>query len=323
MRHLAWGSAIALLAVAASCGGGKSWHTMQGVVWNTSYTIKYKSDRTLDDSILSTFRMVEMSLSPFLPDSHISLINRNEILETDSLIDYVFATSTLVDSLSGRAFDPTLSPLINLWGFGYEKSHDRAEPTDDEIEAALASVGIYDCRISDGMMIKKSPATTFNFSAITKGYACDLISGMLARNGVDDCMIEIGGEIALRGENDRRRPWRIMVEAPAEHFDSERTGMATLELTDCGVATSGNYRNYRESGTRRLGHTISPATGRPVETQTLSTSIIAPTCALADALATAAMAMDAGEALSMLDKFDGVSGIIVTADTVLTHGLNL
>ncbi|MDE5608379.1 MAG: FAD:protein FMN transferase [Muribaculaceae bacterium] len=320
MRHYLAAAAIIALIAATSCGRDESWHTVQGVIWNTSYTIKYESRQSLDDSIATAFRDVEMSLSPFNPDSRISRINRNETTETDTLIEYIFYKSTLINRLSDGAFDPTLSPLINLWGFGYEKSPDWSLPSDAAIDSALMSVGIADCHISEGRLSKKSSETTFNFSAITKGYACDYICGMLQRNGVDNCMIEIGGEITLRGHNERGRLWRIMLEAPAEHFDSQRTGMLTIELTDCAIASSGNYRNYREDGARRFGHTISPTTGRPIETETLCTSIIAPDCALADALATATMAMNAQEAVRMLEHIDGTEGIIITNDSIYTIG---
>lgn len=291
---------------------------MSGVIWNTTYSIKYKSDRPLDDSISAIFHTVEMSLSTFKADSRISRINRNETAETDSLIEKVLETSIRVNRLSAGAFDPTLSPLIKLWGFGPKTEEPEEAPTREIIDSMLLTTGISYCRIIDGTIEKKSPATTFNFSAITKGYACDLISEMLARNGVTDCMIEIGGEIVVRGHNDRRRPWRIMIEAPSTDYDTERSGMATLELTDCAIASSGNYRNYRENADgERYGHTISATTGRPVKTTTLATTVIAPTCALADALATAAMAMPPAEAIEMLEKIK-CEGIIVTADSILS-----
>ena len=320
MKPLAAAALGALSLISASCSRDYRWHTMQGVIWNTSYSIKYQSVNSLDDSIAATFSRVEMSLSPFLPGSRISQINRNETDQTDTLIDFIFQTSQTVNNLSGGAFDPTLSPLINLWGFGYDKTDSQALPTDSAIYSALAHVGIADCNISEGIISKKTPETTFNFSAITKGYACDLISDMLSRNGVTNSMVEIGGEITIRGHNDRGRLWRIMLEAPAEHFDSKRTGMATIELTGCAVASSGNYRNYHETGNRRYGHTISATTGRPIQTGILSASIIAPNCAIADALATATMAMPVTDAIEMLEQLEGVKAVITTSDSIYTVG---
>lgn len=306
-----------LAGVISSCGRPDRWQTLRGAVWNTTYTIRYLGSSSLADSIPPILRGVEMSLSPFNPASRISAINANTSMQVDSLIARVMLTSRYVNRLSGGAFDPTLSPLINLWGFGYADAAPDAVPSDSAIAAALSTVGIADCFIAADTMCKKSPLTTFNFSAVTKGYGCDLIGAMLARNGVTDYMVEIGGELALRGVNDRHRPWLVMIEAPVFDDAGGRTALTTVQLTDCGVATSGNYHNYHDTPAGRVGHTISATTGRPVATSTLSATVVAPTCALADALATASMAMDAPAALAMLEAVDGVSGIIVTADTLL------
>lgn len=296
-----------------SCGDRGTYVTVDGAVWNTTYSIKFRGDGALADSVLTVMRQVEMSLSPFNPRSAVSLINSNEQMTVDTRIEAVFSLSQEVNRLSGGAFDPTLSPVINLWGFGYT-GHDAPEPADSVIRATLSVVGIDSCRIADGKMYKKSPATTFNFSAVTKGYGCDEIARMLCRNGVDDYMIEIGGELALGGLNDRGEPWRVMIDAPVESL-SAHSRLVTIPATDCGIATSGNYRNYRDTGGRRVGHTISPATGYPVETSTLSATVIAPTCAMADALATACMAMPAADALAMIERIEGVECLLVIGTT--------
>ena len=287
-------------------------------VWNTTYTIKYRGDASLADSVQVIMKQVEMSLSPFNEESVISLVNRNESMAVDENIRRVFSLSREVNAISGKAFDPTLSPLINLWGFGYT-GHESQEPCDSLIASTLAVVGIDSCRIEDGVMYKKAPETTFNFSAVTKGYGCDEIARMLKRNGVVDYMIEIGGEIALGGLNDRGRLWRIMIDAPVDTIAGHE-GLMTVELSDCGVATSGNYRNFRDTKSGRVGHTISSVTGRPVATSTLSATVIAPDCATADALATACMAMPADSALTMINRLPDVKALLVTlaADSTFT-----
>ncbi|MDE6066726.1 MAG: FAD:protein FMN transferase, partial [Duncaniella sp.] len=234
-----------------------------------------------------------------------------------SLLMRIFNASVEVNRMSHGAFDPTVAPLVNLWGYGYRTTG--VEPTAASIDSLLGSVGIGECSITtDGFIRKKTPATEFNFSAITKGYGCDLVGEMLARNGCDDYMVEIGGEIVLAGCSPRGRQWRIMVDAPIDCDTAivhER--MAVVELTGKGVATSGNYRNYRETPEGRTWHTISPRDGRPAMTDLLSATVVARDCMLADAYATACMAQSADSAMSMIESLPGVEALLVTRDTVM------
>lgn len=293
-----------------SCRKDGGYRQCSGVVWTTAYSIVYESETDMSDSIIAVMRRVEKSLSPFDSVSVVSKINRNESMATDTLLRRVFAVSQEVCRLSGGAFDPTVAPVVNLWGFGYDNME--TEPTQAQIDSALTSVGILECVVADDVMRKRSPSTEFNFSAITKGYGCDLIGEMLRRNGVDNYMVEIGGEIALLGVNSKGKPWRIQIDAPIEEKSGVRhTPMSVVPLTDCGVATSGNYRNFRENSSGKTWHTISPVTGRPVVSATLSATVIAPTCMMADALATACMAMPPDEALKMVEALDGVEAMIV------------
>lgn len=273
------------------------WRQASGAVWNTTYNITYEASRDCSDSIQAVFRQVEMSLSPFAENSLISAINRNATDSTDALLRRVFAISQSVAAASGGKFDPTVSPVVNLWKFGYTGKVDTDsvwEPSAAQIDSALALVGIDGCRIDDaGKIHKKAPGTTFNFSAVTKGYACDLMAEMLQRNGARNVLVEIGGEIASRGVSSRGTPWRVQVDAPlTDSGVPQHEPLTYVELPEsgAGVATSGNYRNYHGSSHGRVGHTIDPVTGRPVMTDLLSVTVIASDCATADAWATAAMA---------------------------------
>lgn len=285
---------------------------MSGCVWNTTYHIKYCGPTELADSVNIIMRQVEMSLSPFNPQSLISAINRCETDSVNQDITAVFNMSRRINAISGKAFDPTLSPLINLWGFGYERKGDSINVSPSDVVLALMKVGIDSCSIVDGHLLKKHPETTFNFSAITKGYGCDRIGEMFRHNSCESFMVEIGGELCLSGLNERGKPWRVMIEYPNESPDRDYTGVATVELTDCAVATSGNYRNYRDTDNGRIGHTID-LKGYPVKTSTLSATIIAPECAQADALATACMAMSPDSALAMVEMLNDVECMLVVA----------
>lgn len=303
---------ILLILICLSACGRRQYRSLNGGVWNTTYNITYNSENDLDDSILAVMRQVELSLSPFCDSSLISRINRGEDCRADSLLRRIFLSSVEVNRLSKGAFDPTVAPLVNLWGFGYKNSG--VEPTQAMIDSVMPFVGIDECSIdADGHIVKKSPSTEFNFSAITKGYGCDLIGEMLRRNGCTDYLIEIGGEIALSGKNPRGEDWRIMIDAPIDNDTAvvhER--MAVIQLGQGGVATSGNYRNYRESDGKRSWHTISSADGRPAVTDLLSVTVLAQSAMMADALATSCMAMQADSALKMIEGIEGVEVLLVT-----------
>lgn len=305
-------SLVTLAASLASCGERRQYRTLQGGVWNTTYNIRYNSAADLGDSVVAVMKRVEMSLSPFNDSSLISRVNRGEEAVADSLLTRIFLASQEVNRRSGGVFDPTVAPLINLWGFGYRKTG--VEPTQEIIDSVMPSVGIAECLIdSAGRIVRKSAQTEFNFSAITKGYGCDLVGEMLRRNGCEDYMVEIGGEIALSGRNPRGEAWRIMVDTPIENDSAvvhER--MAVIERNGGGIATSGNYRNFRQTASGRIWHTISTHDGRPAHTDLLSATVVAPSAMLADAYATACMAMSADSACAMLERIPGVDALLVT-----------
>lgn len=331
-----WWTAAASTALAAamsltSCGGGTQWRQSSGAVWNTVYNITYEADRDLSDSIQAVFRKVEMSLSPFNDGSLVSKVNRGEEVVADTLFRRVFDTSSQVCAKSGGRFDPTVSPVVNLWKFGYTGkvgADESWEPSQAQIDSALAFVGMLDCGIDDGGVIhKKHPSTTFNFSAVTKGYACDLIAAMLRRNGAKGAMVEIGGDVALFGHSPRGDKWRLQIDAPVDEADGVpvHQRLEVLEVTDCGVATSGNYRNYHQSAGGRVGHTIDPGSGRPCVTPLLSVTVVAPTCAEADAWATAAMASPSVSFADSILSAASLRALMVTAhgDGFATHRLRL
>lgn len=318
--RLAAAAAIAVTAgtTLSSCGRSPQWHTAEGVVWNTTYRIVYHSPASLDDSIEMIFTQIDESLSPFNPQSVISRINRGETDRTDALIDSVFNISQRVSALSGGRFDPTVSPLVNLWGFGFDREARTRAETDsaftvprEMIDSALEMVGIGQCHITDGVITKKHSATSFNFSAVTKGLACDLIADMLRRNGSEHNMVEIGGEIALSGHNPEGNNWRIQIDAPT-CSDALHTRLGTIAVTECGIATSGNYRNYHDTRRHgRIGHTIDPVSGMPAESDVAAATVTAPSAAIADAWATACMATGAAPSLAAIEQLDGVECLLV------------
>lgn len=286
--------------------------TLEGVVWHTTYRIVCQTENDPSALILDAMQQVEQSLSPFIVNSTISKINRNESRQVDSLIVAVFDKSQEICRLSSGAFDPTVAPLVNLWGFGYGGAI--SDPTDDDIRQRLESVGLLQCYISNGEMHKKSDTTEFNFSAITKGFGVDRVAQALQMAGITNYMIEIGGEVAVSGVSADGNQWKIGIDFPTDDPDTTRGGATTIQLSDAAIATSGNYRNYRLTGSGRVGHTISPVTGHPVATTIASATVVAPTCMEADALATAMLAMKADAASAMIKDLGNDYGAIILED---------
>ncbi|MDE6265379.1 MAG: FAD:protein FMN transferase [Paramuribaculum sp.] len=301
--------AVALTVMLFCSCSKKQWHTYEGAVWGTTFHITYLSEANMDDSINAVMRMVELSLSPFDKQSVVSRINRGETVECDSLFIAVFERGKEVWSLSGGAFDPTVAPAVNLWGFGYKNLG--REPFDSEIDSVRELVGFGKACMNDGMLLSPH-GMEYDFSAITKGFGCDMVGRMLARNGSIDYMVEIGGEIALSGKNRMGEDWHIMVDAPVEsNTEIVHDKMAVIAVTGCGIATSGNYRNYRETEKGKIWHTIDPRTCRPAENVTISATVIAPDAMTADALATACMVMHPDSAIAMIDRLEGVRALLV------------
>lgn len=319
-------SAISLLLLPMqSCGNSNSWQKEQGMIWNTVWHVTYKGPSGAVAAAMDSLKAVESSVSVFDDSSMISQINRSEKGPVDGHLINVYEMSRKINRMSGGLFDPTLSPLIKAWGFG--KGH---TPTADtaRIETILTYVGIDKTRIENDTLYKSSPEMAFNFSAIAKGYGVDVAASTLMEQGCTDLMMEIGGEVVCRGRNPEGRKWRIMIETPDEEYLKEVfkyekepsfSDQLIVELSDEALATSGNYRNYHSQSGQTFGHTISAVTGRPVKTDILSASVIAPSCMEADALATACMAMGSEAAMEMLDDAGLAGAFILYSGEVMVN----
>lgn len=308
------------LAALCGCRRQGEWRSAQGVVWGTSYNIVYQSDNDLTADIQKAMSTIDDELSVFNPRSTVSRVNAGATDTVSAEFIAVFEMSKRVNTLSHGAFDPTVGPLIALWGFG-EKGHDSPTPDSTAITDALRGVGIGKCNISDNTLsYSLLTRPQFNFSAIAKGYGVDCVANALRRAGCENFMVEIGGEIVTSGSNRNGEVWHVQIDAPT--LGNEHNRLTVIELDNRAIATSGNYRNYRElaDGTR-VGHTISPVTGRPFAAELLSVSIIAPTCIEADALATACMAMplkDARKMILSIQQNQYLEAYFVTTDSVIS-----
>ncbi|MDE7403020.1 MAG: FAD:protein FMN transferase [Muribaculaceae bacterium] len=310
-----------IIAFLTSCDHSK-WNKSEGMVWHTSYHITWCGPAELADSIMPVLMEVDAAVNAFNDNSLVSRINR----ETEGIVDKHFETlhseSMRVHKLSEGAFDPTLGPLITAWGFG--RGHQASADT-LKLDSLLNLTGIQRTRISDGRLIKPVSGMQFNFSAIAKGYGCDCVGEMFRRNGVTDYMVEIGGEIACRGKSPSGSKWRISIDKPVISDGIIHESQCVIALDSAGVATSGNYRNYHAatSGGGKYGHTISAVTGRPIATDVLSATVVAPNAMEADALATAFMAMPTDDALKLAGRLEYPVMLVLKDSVFMTPQFHL
>ncbi len=270
----------------------------EGRIFGTVYHATYQCDSSLRSLIEAELQSVDNSLSMFNPQSTISRINSNESLATDSLFRYVFTISQQISRATNGAFDITVAPLVNAWGFGFK--HQQL-PDSAQVDSLLQLVGWQRVSInSENELLKADPRMVLDCSAVAKGFGSDQVAALLRSRGIQNFMIEIGGEVVVSGTNPKGKPWRIGISTPDEQTQGKL--QETIELTQGAMATSGNYRNfYTAEDGRRLAHTINPHTGYPVQHSILSSTVLAPTCAMADAFATSFMVMGLDSAQAVLE----------------------
>lgn len=258
-----------------------------GKIFGTYYAITYQSDEDLSLGMLEVMNGVNNSLSTFNKNSVISKINANEEVVLDTLFTNMFTKAMEISRITDGAFDITVAPLVNAWGFGFDPSSDKKWLSEAEIDSIKQFVGYEKVWIEDGKVVKSDPRVMLDASAIAKGYGCDLVAEYLRSMGCENFMVDIGGELVVGGVNPNGTKWRIGVSTPQSEAGNAMAEI--LEVTDCAVATSGNYRQNYQTEEGMVGHTIDPRTGRPAVNNIVSATIIAPTCMVADAFATAAM----------------------------------
>ena len=293
----------------------------EGAVFGTFYHITYQSDVAMQQGIDSTLQAVDNSLSPFNEHSVITAINNNTNMSVDPMFEEVFRLSMRVYAMTGGAFDITVAPLVNLWGFGFKNM---GNVSDEKVDSLLEYVGLDKVRLvgekNDTARVfsykiqKDHPQTMLDCSAIAKGYGVDAVGKYLESKGVENYMVEIGGEVRVRGVNLQGNLWRIGINKPTEDLNGTSSEIEeVLQITQLSLATSGNYRNYYEKDGKKYAHTIDPRTGHPVQHSILSSTVIAEDCATADAYATAFMVLGIEEAQKVLAQHPELMAFFIYA----------
>lgn len=293
---------LMLFVFFSACAEKEQYYEDTGTIFKTIYHIKYKAAQPLTKEIQEELLRFDASMNPFNKNSIIAKVNDNQPVEVDEWFTQVFNKAMEVSEKTNGVFDITCAPLINLWGFGFGKAD---EVTQAKIDSIKEFVGYRKIRLNGKKIEKDDSRVLLNCSAIAKGYASDVIGQLLERLNVSDYMVEIGGEVRMKGHNPNGECWRIGINKPVDdQSGTENQIEEVLAICNGAVATSGNYRNFYVKNGKKYAHTIDPRTGYPSEQSLLSVTIVADNCMTADAYATAFMALGLDEARKVAAKLD-------------------
>ena len=292
MRRLLFIACSLLLLV--SCAQ-KEYRQNTNFVFGTIYNITYQSDRDLQQEIEAELMKVDGEFSMFNPQSTVARINSGDsTVERSEMFNEIYQLAQTVSKETDGAFDITVAPLVNAWGFGFK--HEQL-PTPEQVDSLL--------QLRNQM----------DFSAIAKGYGCDVVARLLESHGIHNYMVEIGGEVVVSGVNAKGDDWHIGITKPTEDSLNVEGEMQTvLSITDHAMATSGNYRNFYYQGGRKYAHTIDPRTGYPVQHSLLSATVLAENCATADAYATSFMVLGVEGAKAVLARHPELMAYLIYTD---------
>jgi hypothetical protein len=294
-------------------------YLIEGEAQGSTYHIKYiaERDENLKPAIDSILEVIDLSMSTYRPDSAISKINQGDTtVVVDEHFRKVFEASQQIWQESEGLFDPTVGVLVNAWGFGKQKISEADLPTDKKIDSLRKYVGFDKVALTEKNLIKKRyTEILFDFNAIAQGYTSDVVANYLSVRGIKNYIVEIAGEMYLKGKNTvEDKSWTIGVENPLKPLN-DRDLVATIQFTNQGLATSGNYRKvWTDSNGRKYVHSINPLTGRATQSDVLSATVVVPSTMLADGYATMFMVMGLAKSKAFLEKHPDLAVLLVYSD---------
>ena len=281
-------------------------------VFGTTFTVTYQCDSDMNKGIKAELMKVDYSLSPFNEQSIITAINNNQDVKPDQMFMDVFQLAMDVSRDTNGAFDITVAPLVNAWGFGFKNG---VKPSPQQVDSLRQIIGYQKVSVENGKIRKQDPRMMLDCSAIAKGYGTDVVARFLRSRGVKNYMVEVGGEIVTSGVNPERLPWRVGVIKPNDDsLNVSHEVQTVLNVTDIAMATSGNYRRFYYKDGKKFAHTIDPKTGYPVQHNILSATVLAKTCAQADAYATSFMVMGLDKAKKVLERHPDLMAYFIYDD---------
>lgn len=310
---------LTMVMVACQPSVNEKVYLIEGEAQGSTYHIKYiaERDENLKPAIDSILEVIDLSMSTYRPDSAISKINQGDTtVVVDEHFRKVFEASQQIWQESEGLFDPTVGVLVNAWGFGKQKISEADLPTDKKIDSLRKYVGFDKVALTEKNLIKKRyTEILFDFNAIAQGYTSDVVANYLSARGIKNYIVEIAGEMYLKGKNTvEDKLWTIGVENPLKPLD-DRDLVATIQFTNQGLATSGNYRKvWTDSNGRKYVHSINPLTGRATQSDVLSATVVAPSTMLADGYATMFMVMGLAKSKAFLEKHPDLAVLLVYSD---------
>ena len=310
---------LTMVMVACQPSVNEKVYLIEGEAQGSTYHIKYiaERDENLKPAIDSILEVIDLSMSTYRPDSAISKINQGDTtVVVDEHFRKVFEASQQIWQESEGLFDPTVGVLVNAWGFGKQKISEADLPTDKKIDSLRKYVGFDKVVLTEKNLIKKRyTEILFDFNAIAQGYTSDVVANYLSARGIKNYIVEIAGEMYLKGRNTvEDKSWTIGVENPLKPLD-DRDLVATIQFTNQGLATSGNYRKvWTDSNGRKYVHSINPITGRATQSDVLSATVVAPSTMLADGYATMFMVMGLAKSKAFLEKHPDLAVLLVYSD---------
>jgi thiamine biosynthesis lipoprotein len=283
-----------------------------GLIFGTTYSVTYQCGEDLQEEIEAELKKVDDEFSMFNSQSIVARLNNGEQPELSNDFIDVFKLARQVSEDTNGAFDITVAPLVNAWGFGFK--HEQM-PSKEQVDSLRELISYRYVTLKDKTITMQKPGMMLDFSAIAKGYGVDVVARLLERHDIKNYMVEIGGEITTRGINPERVPWRIGVNKPSEDALNENHELQTiLNVTDKSMATSGNYRNFYVKGGKKYAHTIDPKTGYPVQHSLLSATVLTDRCAKADAYATSFMVLGMDGAKKILERHKELMAYLIYTD---------
>ena len=310
---------LTMVMVACQPSVNEKVYLIEGEAQGSTYHIKYiaERDENLKPAIDSILEVIDRSMSTYRPDSAISKINQGDTtVVVDEHFRKVFEASQQIWQESEGLFDPTVGVLVNAWGFGKQKISEADLPTDKKIDSLRKYVGFDKVALTEKNLIKKRyTEILFDFNAIAQGYTSDVVANYLSARGIKNYIVEIAGEMYLKGKNTvEDKSWTIGVENPLKPLD-DRDLVATIQFTNQGLATSGNYRKvWTDSNGHKYVHSINPLTGRATQSDVLSATVVAPSTMLADGYATMFMVMGLAKSKAFLEKHPDLAVLLVYSD---------
>ena len=305
---------ITLLSLTAFKPKELQLYKFSGQAQGSYYAITYCSDHyeNLQPVVDSLFRQFDRSVSAYIPNSLLSRLNNNDSTAmADSIFQIIFKKSMEVSSNTGGAFDITVGPLVNAWGFGFSK---KANVNQAMVDSLLPLVGYQKVQLLNGQLIKTDPRIRIDFDAIAQGYTSDWLGQFFEARGIHNYLIDVGGEVLGKGLKPDGNIWNVAIEMPAKKADDEQKIQAVIKLKDKAISTSGSYRKYYEENGSRYSHFIDPFNGFPVKHNLLSVSVIAKDCITADAYATAFMVMGLEKSKDFLLKHPEIDAYFISDD---------